>query len=56
MVFQSTFAIPGIGHWAAIGFIKNLFAVSVLCGIVTFTVIRWRNGPHPWRLGGGGDD
>src|SRR6202034_4674829 len=45
-LFQRTFSIPGIGQWAAIGFIEDLFAVGVLCGIVTFTIIRIRNNPH----------
>jgi ferredoxin len=45
-LFSRTFAIPGIGHWAAIGFIEDLFAVGVLAGIVTFTVIRLRNDPR----------
>ena len=45
-LFSRTFAIPGIGHWAAIGFLEDLFAVGVLVGIVTFTVIRLRNNPH----------
>jgi Fe-S oxidoreductase len=45
-IFDRTFAIPGIGHWAAIGFIEDLFAVGVLAGIITFTVIRFRNNPH----------
>ncbi len=45
-LFQRTFAIPGIGTWAAIGFIEDLFAVGVLCGIATFTIIRIRNNPH----------
>src|SRR6201996_7388977 len=45
-LFQRTFAIPGIGHWAVIGFLEDLFAVGVLAGIVTFTVIRLRNDPH----------
>jgi Fe-S oxidoreductase len=45
-LFQRDFAIPGIGHWAAIGFLEDLFAVGVLAGIVTFTVIRLRNDPH----------
>jgi Fe-S oxidoreductase len=45
-LFSRTFAIPGIGHWAFIGFIEDLFAVAVLAGIITFTVIRWRNDPH----------
>jgi Fe-S oxidoreductase len=45
-LFSRTFAIPGIGHWAAIGFLEDLFAVGVLCGLVTFTVIRLRSDPH----------
>jgi Fe-S oxidoreductase/nicotinamide riboside transporter PnuC len=45
-LFSRTFAIPGIGHWAFIGFIEDLFAVGVLGGIITFTVIRLRNDPH----------
>src|ERR1039457_6058546 len=27
-LFSRTFAIPGIGHWAAIGFLEDLFAVA----------------------------
>src|SRR6516165_10722146 len=45
-LFSRTFAIPGIGHWAFIGFIEDLFAVGVLAGIVTFGIIRVRNNPH----------
>ena len=45
-LFSRTFSIPGIGHWAFIGFIEDLFAVAVLAGIITFTVIRLRNDPH----------
>ena len=45
-LFSRTFAIPGIGHWAFIGFIEDLFAVGVLAGIVTFTVIRLRHNPE----------
>jgi Fe-S oxidoreductase len=45
-LFSKTFAIPGIGHWAAIGFVEDLFAVGVLAGIVTFAVIRLRNSPR----------
>jgi Fe-S oxidoreductase len=45
-LFSRTFAIPGIGHWAFIGFIEDLFSVGVLAGIITFTVIRIRNNPH----------
>ena len=45
-LFSRTFAIPGIGHWAAIGFLEDLFSVGVLCGLITFAVIRLRNDPH----------
>jgi len=45
-LFSRTFAIPGIGTWAFIGFIEDLFAVGVLAGIITFTVIRFRSNPH----------
>ncbi len=45
-LFSRTFAIPGIGHWAFIGFIEDLFAVGVLAGIITFTVIRLRDDPR----------
>ena len=45
-LFSRTFAIPGIGHWAVVGFIEDLFSVGVLAGIITFTVIRLRNDPH----------
>ena len=45
-LFSRRFAIPGIGHWAVIGFAEDLFAVAVLAGIITFTVIRLRNDPH----------
>ncbi len=44
-LFSRTFAIPGIGHWALTGFIEDLFAVGVLAGIATFTVIRLRDNP-----------
>jgi len=45
-LFSRTFSIPWIGHWAFIGFLEDLFAVAVLAGIITFTVIRLRNDPH----------
>jgi Fe-S oxidoreductase len=48
-LFSRTFAIPGIGHWAVIGFAEDLFAVGVLAGIVIFAVIRLRTDPD--RLG-----
>src|SRR5215475_9689418 len=45
-LFQRTFSIPWIGHWTFVGFIEDLFAVGVLCGLATFAVIRLRNDPH----------
>jgi Fe-S oxidoreductase len=45
-LFSRTFAIPGIGQSAALGFIEDLFATGVLAGIITFTVIRVRNNPR----------
>ncbi len=45
-LFSKTFAIPGIGHWAWVGFLEDLFAVAVLVGIATFTVIRLRHSPE----------
>jgi Fe-S oxidoreductase len=45
-LFSRTFSLPWIGHWAFIGFIEDLFAVGVLAGIITFTVIRVREDPH----------
>ncbi|MGH3125214.1 MAG: Fe-S oxidoreductase, partial [Streptosporangiaceae bacterium] len=45
-LFDKTFAIPGIGHWAFIGFIEDLFAVGVLAGIITFAIIRLRSNPE----------
>jgi Fe-S oxidoreductase len=44
-LFSRTFAIPGIGHWAVVGFLEDLFAVGVLAGIITFAVIRLRSDP-----------
>jgi Fe-S oxidoreductase len=44
-LFSRTFAIPGIGHWAWVGFVEDLFAVGVLVGIGTFTIIRLRAEP-----------
>jgi len=44
-LFSKKFAIPGIGHWAWVGFLEDLFAVAVLVGIATFAVIRLRTDP-----------
>jgi Fe-S oxidoreductase len=48
-LFSRTFAIPGIGHWAGVGFAEDLSAVAVLAAVITFTVIRVRNSPE--RIG-----
>ncbi len=45
-LFQRTFHIPLIGTWPFIGFIEDLFAVGVLFGITTFTILRIINNPH----------
>ena len=45
-LFSRTFALPWVGHWAVVGFVEDLFAVGVLRGIITFSVIRLRNDPH----------
>jgi Fe-S oxidoreductase len=45
-LFSRTFAIPGIGHSFALGFIEDLFAVLVLAGLVTFAIIRLRANPE----------
>ena len=34
------FAIPFVGHWDALGFLQDFFAVAVLLGITTFAIIR----------------
>jgi Fe-S oxidoreductase len=44
-LFTRTFAIPAIGHWAAIGLLEDVFAVAVLAGIAGFAVIRLRDDP-----------
>src|SRR5208283_2847627 len=44
-LFSRGFAIPGIGHSFALGFLEDLFAVLVLAGLITFAIIRLRNNP-----------
>ena len=44
-LFSRRFAIPGIGHWAWVGFLEDLMAVAVMAGIITFAVIRFRHDP-----------
>jgi Fe-S oxidoreductase len=42
---SKTFAIPLIGHAAALGFIEDLFTVLVLAGLAVFTVTRLVESP-----------
>ncbi len=44
-LFDEKFAIWGIGHWPAIGFLEDLFAVAVLAALVVFAIIRLRSSP-----------
>ena len=43
---SKTFAIPVIGHAAALGFIEDLFTVVVLAGLLVFTVARLVESPR----------
>ncbi len=45
VLFNPKFAIPFIGHWDALGFLQDFFAVAVLLGIATFAVIRLNSAP-----------
>ncbi|MGA8296263.1 MAG: (Fe-S)-binding protein [Acidimicrobiales bacterium] len=45
-LFDRDFAIPGIGHAAALGFFEDLFAVAVLVALATFALIRIRESPQ----------
>ena len=45
VLFSPKFAIPFIGHWPALGFVQDFFALAVLLGITTFAIIRLRTGP-----------
>ncbi len=40
LLFIHDFHIPFVGHWDALGFLQDFFAVAVLAGIATFAVIR----------------
>lgn len=45
VLFNPKFAIPFVGHWDALGFLQDFFALAVLLGIITFAIIRWRAEP-----------
>jgi Fe-S oxidoreductase len=44
-LFDDDFHIPLFGHWAGIGFLEDFFAVAVLAGLLTFTIIRIQRAP-----------
>jgi len=44
-LFDPDFHIPLIGRWAVVGFLEDFFALAVLVGLASFTVIRIRQAP-----------
>src|SRR3954462_2616656 len=48
-LFHPGFAIPFIGHWPVLGFLRDFIAVMALVAIATFSIIRLRQAPA--RLG-----
>jgi Fe-S oxidoreductase len=48
VLFYPKFAIPFVGHWGALGFLQDFFALAVLLGITTFAVIRLRSEPKEY--------
>ncbi len=48
VLFDPKFAIPFVGHWDALGFLQDFFALAVLLGIATFAVIRLRSEPKEY--------
>jgi Fe-S oxidoreductase len=50
-LFKRDFAIPLIGHWAALGFLEDFFATAVLVSLATFSVIRLRHAPERQQRG-----
>ena len=48
VLFSPKFAIPLVGHWDALGFLQDFFALAVLLGIVTFAIIRMRSEPKEY--------
>jgi Fe-S oxidoreductase len=45
VLFSPKFAIPFIGHWDALGFLQDFFALAVLFGISVFAIIRLNTEP-----------
>jgi Fe-S oxidoreductase len=48
VLFNPKFAIPLVGHWDALGFLQDFFALAVLFGIITFAIIRLRSEPKEY--------
>jgi Fe-S oxidoreductase len=48
VLFNPRFAIPFVGHWDALGFLQDFFAIAVLLGIATFAIIRLRSEPKEY--------
>lgn len=48
VLFNPEFHIPFVGRWDALGFLQDFFAVAVLLGIITFTIIRLRSEPKEY--------
>jgi Fe-S oxidoreductase len=44
-LFSPTFAIPGIGHSAFVGFIEDFFMCAVLVSLVVFAILRIKQSP-----------
>jgi Fe-S oxidoreductase len=44
-LFTKTFAIPGIGHSAGLGFVEDFFTVAVLVAVLVFTAVRLSQDP-----------
>jgi Fe-S oxidoreductase len=44
-LFDQDFHIPLIGRWGLVGFLEDLFAVAVLAGLITFTILRRQQDP-----------
>ncbi len=44
-LFSKTFAWPGFGHTAVVGFVEDFFAVAVLLALAVFATIRILNAP-----------
>jgi Fe-S oxidoreductase/TM2 domain-containing membrane protein YozV len=45
VLFDENFAIPGIGHQPALGFLQDFIALAVLASIITFAIMRVRQAP-----------